>query len=104
MPRDSKSLGAYFTPEAVADALVRWAVQNPADLLLDPSSGDGRFIALHPNSVGVERDPANRTPWYTVPDVRRPEFVLTYMSGRSPALAANHSRCTCTNALLAVDL
>ena len=59
MPRDSKSLGAYFTPEAVADTLVRWAVRDPADLLLDPSSGDGRFIALHPNSVGVERDPAS---------------------------------------------
>ena len=26
----------------------------------------------------------NRNPWYTVPDVRRPAFVLTYMSGRSP--------------------
>ena len=26
------------------------------------------------------------------------------MSGRSPALAVNRSRCTCTNALLAVDL
>ena len=59
MPRDSKTLGAYFTPEAVAAALVRWAVRNPADLLLDPSSGDGRFIALHPHSVGVERDPAS---------------------------------------------
>ena len=46
----------------------------------------------------------NRTPWYTVPDVRHPAFVLTYMSGRSPALAVNRSRCTCTNALLAVDL
>ncbi len=46
----------------------------------------------------------NRTPWYTVPDVRRPEFVLTYMSGRAPALAVNRGKCTCTNALLAVDL
>ena len=46
----------------------------------------------------------NRTPWYTVPDVRRPEFVLTYMSGKTPALAANRGRCTCTNALLAVEL
>ena len=46
----------------------------------------------------------NRTPWYTVPDVRRPAFVLTYMSGRSPALAANRVGCTCTNAFLAVDL
>ena len=46
----------------------------------------------------------NRTPWYTVPDVRHPGFVLTYMSGKSPALAVNRGRCTCTNALLAVDL
>ena len=59
MPRDSKTLGAYFTPEAVAAALVRWAVRDPADLLLDPSSGDGRFVALHGNSVGVERDPVS---------------------------------------------
>ena len=59
MPHDAKALGAYFTPEAVVDALVRWAVRNPADLLLDPSSGDGRFVARHPNSVGVERDPVS---------------------------------------------
>ena len=59
MPRDSKTLGAYFTPEAVATALVRWAVRDPADLLLDPSCGDGRFIELHPHSVGVERDPVS---------------------------------------------
>ena len=59
MPRDSKTLGAYFTPEAVAAALVRWVVRDPTDLLLDPSSGDGRFVALHSNSVGVERDPVS---------------------------------------------
>ena len=59
MPRDSKTLGAYFTPEAVAAALVRWAVRDPADWLLDPSSGDGRFVVLHANSVGVERDPVS---------------------------------------------
>ena len=39
-----------------------------------------------------------------MPDVRRPGFVLTCMSGKSPALAVNRGRCTCTNALLAVDL
>ena len=75
MRRDSKTLGACFTPEAVAAALVRWAVRNPADLLLDPSSGDGRFVAL----------------------------VLACMSGKSPTLAANRGRCACANALLAVD-
>ena len=57
MPHDAKTLGAYFTPETVADALVQWAVRDPGDLLLDPSSGDGRFVARHPNSVGIERDP-----------------------------------------------
>ena len=56
---DAKTLGAYFTPEVVADALVRWAVRDPGDLLLDPSSGDGRFVARHPNSVGIERDPSS---------------------------------------------
>ncbi len=45
----------------------------------------------------------NRRPWYTVPDVRRPAFVVTYMSGRSPTLVVNRGRCTCTNALLAID-
>ena len=59
MPRDAKTHGAYFTPEAVAAALVRWAVRNPDDLMLDPSSGDGRFVARHPKSVGVERDAAS---------------------------------------------
>ena len=59
MPHNSKTLGAYFTPEAVAAALVQWAVRDPADLLLDPSSGDGRFVAPHGNSVGFERDPVS---------------------------------------------
>ena len=55
---DNKMLGAYFTPQTVADALVRWAVRDPHDLLLDPSSGDGRFVAHHPNSVGIEKNPS----------------------------------------------
>lgn len=63
MPRSSiqaeaaaKENGAYYTPGAVAAALVRWAVRKGTDTLLDPSCGDGRFIARHANSVGVERD------------------------------------------------
>ena len=51
-----KRNGAYYTPEAVAAMLVRSAVRSPGDLLLDPSCGDGRFLARHANSVGVERD------------------------------------------------
>lgn len=64
-----KRNGAYYTPEAVARTLVRWAVRRPADLLLDPACGDGRFVAAHEHSVGVEKDAATaaqaraRAPW-----------------------------------------
>lgn len=54
---NNKQRGAYFTPPEVAETLVRWAVRGPADLLLDPSCGDGRFLSPHTNSVGIELDP-----------------------------------------------
>ena len=54
----AKENGAFYTPDAVAAALVQWAVRSGSDTLLDPSCGDGQFIARHPNSVGVERDGA----------------------------------------------
>lgn len=51
-----KAAGAYYTPDEVAVSLCRWAVRHRTDLLLDPACGDGRFLAWHPNSVGVEQD------------------------------------------------
>lgn len=56
--RERKESGAYFTPTRVASTLIRWAVRSGTDRLLDPACGDGRFIAEHRNSVGVERDRA----------------------------------------------
>jgi adenine-specific DNA-methyltransferase len=57
LPRLSqKHSGAYFTPDDVAAALVSWAVGKPSDRMLDPSCGDGRFLACHRNSVGIEQD------------------------------------------------
>ena len=53
----AKEKGAYYTPDPVVRSLLSWAVRNPEDRLLDPSCGDGRFIAGHPNSVGIELDP-----------------------------------------------
>lgn len=67
-----KLSGAYFTPEHLAQALVCWAVRDEQDRLLDPSCGDGRFIAAHPNSVGIEQEPSSaqlaieRAPWALV--------------------------------------
>lgn len=57
LPMNQKESGAYFTPDDVACTLLNWAVRSERDRLLDPSCGDGRFIAGHRNSVGIERDP-----------------------------------------------
>lgn len=67
-----KQLGAYFTPDAAAAALVKWATRSLRDRLLDPSAGNGRFLALHHRSVGVETDSSSaaqariRAPWALV--------------------------------------
>lgn len=55
-PLSQKHSGAYFTPDPVVATLVSWAVSDPADRMLDPSCGDGRFLAAHRNSVGIEQD------------------------------------------------
>lgn len=52
-----KRSGAYFTPTDVSAALVAWACRKPSDRMIDPSCGDGQFLALHPNSVGIEQNP-----------------------------------------------
>lgn len=54
-----KRLGQYFTPAGVARSLVKWVVAAPSDRLLDPSCGDGQFLACHRRAVGVEFDPEN---------------------------------------------
>ena len=51
-----KTLGQFFTPDYVARSLVSWAKRTPDDRMLDPSCGDGRFLELHHNSVGIEQD------------------------------------------------
>lgn len=51
-----KEAGAYYTPDSVVGSLLRWVIRREGDRLLDPSCGDGRFIAGHQNSVGIEQD------------------------------------------------
>jgi hypothetical protein len=55
--RSRKRSESHHTPDAVVRSLVSWAVRTSLDRLLDPASGDGRFLAAHANSVGVEQDP-----------------------------------------------
>ena len=40
-----KELGAFYTPPAIASQLVRWAVRDSADTVLDPSFGGLVFLA-----------------------------------------------------------
>lgn len=54
-----KRSGAYFTPGEVSAALVAWACRKPSDRMIDPSCGDGQFLALHRNSVGIEQNPVS---------------------------------------------
>jgi hypothetical protein len=44
----------------------------------------------------------NRAPWYAVPDVQIPDFVLSYMSGRNANLVRNSAGVSCTNSVHAV--
>ena len=70
--KSQKHRGAYFTPDDIAATLIRWGVRSPRDRLLDPSCGDGQFIAGHRNSVGIEQDghsaseAMQRAPWALV--------------------------------------
>lgn len=67
-----KEAGAYYTPDPVVFSLLQWAVRHEEERLLDPSCGDGRFIAGHRNAVGIEQDAQatqtamSRAPWALV--------------------------------------
>ena len=54
-----KDLGSYYTPPAVLGTLVSWATRGDlSGSVLDPSCGDGRFLAGLEDAVGVDVDPA----------------------------------------------
>ena len=58
--RTRKQLGAWYTPDALVDAIIREAVFDGAVSVLDPACGDGRFLRASglPQQVGVDVDPA----------------------------------------------
>jgi adenine-specific DNA-methyltransferase len=53
----AKRLGQFFTPASVASTLVRWSIRQDTDRILDPSCGNGEFLAAHEYAVGIEYDP-----------------------------------------------
>jgi len=41
----------------------------------------------------------NRAPWYAVPDVQIPDYIMSYMSGRKVNLVRNNAGVSCTNSV-----
>lgn len=54
-----KRSGAYFTPHDLSATLVAWASRKPSDRMIDPACGDGQFLSMHRNSVGIEQNPSS---------------------------------------------
>lgn len=54
-----KALGAFYTPLAMAEKMVAWAVREPSDTALDPSFGGLVFLeAAHARLLELGLDPA----------------------------------------------
>ncbi|MGF7233423.1 MAG: N-6 DNA methylase [Frankia sp.] len=43
-PGERKARGAFFTPPLLCDHVVRWAVRDPGDAVLEPSCGEAAFL------------------------------------------------------------
>jgi adenine-specific DNA-methyltransferase len=67
---ECKILGQYYTDSSVAEFMTQWSIRNAEDVILEPSFGEGVFLASvqkHLNSIGgngnqiygVERDENN---------------------------------------------
>ena len=41
----NKLRGGYYTPSSIADFIVLWALRGGDDTVLEPSCGDGSFLA-----------------------------------------------------------
>lgn len=54
-----KLRGGYYTPQAIADFLCRWSIDENTQRILEPSCGDGNFIEsaiLRFKELGIEGD------------------------------------------------
>ena len=61
---NQKLRGGYYTPPTIAQFLANWAIQSPAEEIMEPSCGDGvllgaaaaRLLSLgaEPNDVGIQ--------------------------------------------------
>lgn len=50
-----KLRGGYYTPQPIADFITHWALENSCDSILEPSCGDGSFLASIQKAVSNDR-------------------------------------------------
>ncbi len=51
-----KLRGGYYTPKDIAQFIVKWAVQSHKDRILEPSCGDGSFLAAVKKQLGAKKN------------------------------------------------
>ena len=62
-PISAKLRGGYYTPLSVAQWLARWAIRSGTDRILEPSCGDGAFLAAAMSALENQK-----TLWALEPD------------------------------------
>ena len=106
--RNARSLPpAQVNPSTVS----RWLREDQKTLLLRlrkeqrlPKSVQAYLRTSQASQAADAYKCRTRNPWYVVPDVKIPDFFLSYMSGRRVSFVQNAARCACTNSLHAVLL
>jgi hypothetical protein len=104
--------GRCLSGEAITNVTVEtWRRRDEPILLLRLNHKDelSRQVKKYLDSVaGLKARETykcrNRDPWYVVPDVTVPHAFLSYMSGITPVLVANHAKCVATNSIHVVRL
>lgn len=56
----AKALGAFYTPQTIAEMLAEWAIRAPDDSVLEPSAGEGALVRAALEAFGRKFGPAAR--------------------------------------------
>jgi len=104
--RNGRAMPDKQITRATVDA---WTRKDDPVLLLRLARGQELPVAVRnylDSSAGREARQGykcrNRAPWYAVPDVQIPDFVMSYMSGRNVNLVRNAAGVSCTNSVHAI--
>ena len=106
--RNSRAMPSRLITQATVDA---WQRNDEQVLLLKLQRGQELTVGVrrYLDSTAGKRARTgykcrNRDPWYAVPDVQTPDYVMGYMSGRTVNLVRNAASVTCTNSVHSVRL